>query len=42
MPEKINSDPYGSAWMIKVKLSNPSELDNLLDSSAYDSLERDH
>jgi glycine cleavage system H protein len=42
MPEKINSDPYGSAWMIKLKLSDPGELDDLLDSSAYDSLERDH
>jgi len=41
-PEKVNSDPYGSAWMIKVKLSNPSELDNLLDSTSYDALERDH
>ena len=26
-PEKVNSDPYGEGWMVKVKLSDPSELD---------------
>lgn len=41
-PEKVNSDPYGSAWMIKVKLSDPSELDDLLNAAAYDALARDH
>lgn len=34
-PELINSDPYGAAWMVKVELSNPAELDSLLDSDAY-------
>ncbi len=34
-PETINSDPYGAAWMVKVELSNPSELDGLLDAAAY-------
>ncbi|MEM7111512.1 MAG: glycine cleavage system protein GcvH [Chloroflexota bacterium] len=34
-PEDINEDPYGDAWMIKVKLDDPSELDNLLDATAY-------
>ena len=34
-PENINEDPYGDAWMIKVKLDDPSELDNLLDAAAY-------
>lgn len=34
-PELINSDPYGEAWMAKVKLSDPSELDDLLDAKAY-------
>jgi len=34
-PELVNSDPYGEAWMAKVKLSDPSELDALLDSQAY-------
>ncbi len=33
-PEQVNSDPYG-AWMIKVKLSDMSELDDLMDAAAY-------
>jgi glycine cleavage system H protein len=34
-PESVNSDPYENGWMIKIKLSNPSELDSLLDAAAY-------
>lgn len=34
-PELVNSDPYGEGWMIKVKLSDPSEVDALMDSEAY-------
>lgn len=34
-PEKVNSEPYGEAWMIKVELSDPSELDSLMDAAAY-------
>lgn len=34
-PEVINSDPYGTAWMVKVKLSEPSEVEALLDAAAY-------
>lgn len=34
-PETVNNDPYGDAWMVKVTLSDPSELTNLLDSEAY-------
>src|SRR5262249_31775380 len=34
-PEKINQDPYGEGWMVKVKLSDPSEVDQLMDASAY-------
>jgi glycine cleavage system H protein len=34
-PETINSDPYGSAWMVKVEVSDPTELDGLLDSAGY-------
>ena len=34
-PEVINSDPYGDGWIIKVKPSDISELDDLLDSAAY-------
>ena len=30
-PEKINHDPYGEGWMVRVRLSDPSELDSLLD-----------
>ena len=41
-PETVNSDPYGDAWMVKVKLSDPAELDDLLDADAYEALERDH
>jgi len=37
-PENINSDPYGIAWLVKIELSNPSELDNLLDSGSYQQL----
>jgi glycine cleavage system H protein len=37
-PETINADPYGEGWMVKVELSNPSELDVLLDSEAYKTL----
>ncbi|MEN9301688.1 MAG: hypothetical protein RL264_117 [Bacteroidota bacterium] len=34
-PELVNSDPYGKGWMVKVKLSNVSELDELLNAEAY-------
>ncbi len=37
-PENINKDPYGKGWIIKVKISNPSELDELLDAKAYTEL----
>jgi glycine cleavage system H protein len=36
--ELVNSDPYGEGWMIRVKLANPTEVDGLLDPSAYDAL----
>jgi glycine cleavage system H protein len=35
-PEAINDDPYGAGWMVKVKLSEPSEKDALLDREAYE------
>jgi glycine cleavage system H protein len=35
-PEAINEDPYGSGWLVRVKLSNPSEIDGLLDAAAYE------
>jgi glycine cleavage system H protein len=42
--ELVNSDPYGKAWMLKVELTDPSDLDSLMDSSAYEAYcqEREH
>jgi glycine cleavage system H protein len=34
-PEKINQDPYGDGWLVRVRMSDPSEVDSLLDVSAY-------
>ncbi|NGX83335.1 glycine cleavage system protein GcvH [Aequorivita sp. KMM 9714] len=34
-PEKVNTDPYGEGWMIKVKFSDASEIEKLLDADAY-------
>jgi glycine cleavage system H protein len=34
-PERINADPYGDGWMIKVRMSDPSEADSLMDAEAY-------
>lgn len=35
-PEKVNSDPYGFAWMIKVKAHNKNELEELMDAAHYE------
>ena len=40
-PETINEDPYGAGWMVKVKLSDPSEADSLMDAAAYQKLLED-
>jgi glycine cleavage system H protein len=37
-PEKVNSDPYGDGWMVKVKISNPAEADGLLSADQYKEL----
>ena len=37
-PEKVNSDPYGEGWMVKLKFNKPEELDQLLDDTAYKAL----
>lgn len=37
-PETVNSDPYGDGWMVKVKISDSSEIDSLLDAAAYEAL----
>jgi len=34
-PETVNKDPYGEGWMIKVKLSNPNEVDDLMNADQY-------
>lgn len=34
-PEKVNGDPYGEGWLIKVKVGNPREMDDLLSPDAY-------
>ena len=37
-PELVNSDPYGEGWMIKIKLTDASQYDQLLDAAAYEGL----
>lgn len=34
-PEAVNQDPYGKGWMVKIELTDPSELDALMDADAY-------
>lgn len=35
-PEQVNADPYGAAWLLKVEMSDPSELDTLMDAKEYE------
>ncbi len=35
-PEKINEDPYGEGWLVKVRMSDPSERDGLMDAARYE------
>lgn len=35
-PTTVNRDPYGEGWIVKIELSDPSELDELLDATAYE------
>jgi glycine cleavage system H protein len=37
-PETVNEDPYGAGWLVKISLSEPSEVDDLLDVDAYKQL----
>ena len=37
-PEVVNSSPYSDAWLIKVRLSDPSQIENLMDAAAYQQL----
>ena len=36
-PALVNNDPYGDGWMIKLRISDPSQLDGLMDAAAYES-----
>jgi glycine cleavage system H protein len=36
-PENVNDDPYGEGWLVKVRLTEPSELDGLMDAETYES-----
>jgi glycine cleavage system H protein len=35
-PESVNDDPYGEGWMVRVRLSDPSEVDDLMDADTYE------
>ncbi len=37
-PETVNKDPYGDGWIIRIRIADPSEIDNLLDAAAYGEL----
>jgi len=37
-PSLVNSDPYGEGWMVKIKMSNPADLDTLMDTAGYGEL----
>ena len=37
-PETVNADPYGEGWLVRIKLSTPSEVDELMDAEAYKTL----
>jgi glycine cleavage system H protein len=37
-PEMVNTDPYGDGWMVKMTVTNPADVDKLLDASAYEKL----
>ncbi len=34
-PEQVNEDPYGDGWLVKVRLTDPSEVDSLMDAESY-------
>jgi glycine cleavage system H protein len=37
-PDLVNTDPYGEGWMVRVKISNPEEIESLMDAAAYQNL----
>ncbi|MCK9254469.1 MAG: glycine cleavage system protein GcvH [Bacteroidales bacterium] len=40
-PSLVNKDPYGEGWLLKIKMSNPEELNNLLDAAGYEEIAKD-
>lgn len=41
-PEMINEDPFGEAWLVKIELTDPGEVDDLMDAETYKKMDRDH
>jgi glycine cleavage system H protein len=37
-PQQVNNDPFGQGWMLKIRVSDPSSLDKLMDAGAYDEM----
>ena len=37
-PEQVNQDPYGAGWMVKIQVSNPTDIAQLMDAAAYEAL----
>jgi glycine cleavage system H protein len=37
-PEKVNTDPYGDGWMVKMKIEDPEEINQLMDAGAYQAM----
>ncbi len=37
-PELVNKDPYGEGWMVKIEMTDPSQLDKLMDAAAYQAI----
>lgn len=37
-PEVVNSDPYGDGWMVRLRIADPAQLDDLLDAASYETL----
>jgi len=37
-PELVNNDPYGKGWMVKIKITDPSDIDSLLDATQYEAI----
>ena len=37
-PERVNEDPYGDGWICEIELSDPAELDDLIDAASYSAL----